>query len=302
MIESAHVCAIGLTGVPERTFRDFVALTKPRVVTMVLITTAVGFYLGARDGIDYALLLQVLLGTGLAAGGTLTLNQYLERELDARMTRTRNRPLPAGRLRAVDALGFGAVLTSFGLLLLISRVNALSAAVTATIVVSYLFVYTPLKQRTSLCSVVGALPGALPPVTGWAAAQGEIGMGAWVLFAILFLWQLPHSLAIAKLYREDYERAGFRLLPVVDRDGFSTERQIVSNCAALLVVGLMPTLLGIAGPLYFAAALTLGLGFLASGISLALSPTPTAARRVLLASLVYLPVLLAAMAADKMAI
>jgi protoheme IX farnesyltransferase len=290
---------VELTAVRGLALRDLLLLTKPRVVTMVLITTLVGFYVGGQGKVDYMLLLKALLGTGLAAAGTLALNQYVERDLDARMTRTRSRPLPSGRLRPIDALAFGAVLVTLGLAVLGFLVNALAGAVTAATVVIYIFCYTPLKQRTSLCSIVGAIPGALPPVTGWVAARGEFAAGAWVLFGILFLWQLPHSLAIARLYCEDYARAGFRLLPVVDPDGRSTERQIVTNCAALLVVGLMPTLLGIAGPLYFIAATILGCAFLSCGIALALCRSPAAARRVLLASLVYLPVLLAVMAADK---
>lgn len=278
---------------------DFLALTKPRVVLMVLFTTLVGFYLGSPGTLDIALLLKTLLGTALAAGGTIALNQYLEREVDARMGRTRLRPLPDGRLRPAEALTFGVTITATGLLYLTLAVNALAGLVTAVVVGSYVFVYTPLKRKTPLCSVVGAIPGALPPVTGWAAARGELGLGAWVLFAILFLWQLPHSLAIASLYRDDYARGGIRVLPVVDPEGGSTRRQIMSNCLALLAVGLLPSLIGLAGSIYFFAALVLGVGFLGCGILLALFPSTAAARRLLLASLVYLPVLLVLMALDK---
>ena len=282
-----------------RTLADFIELTKPRVVVMVLATTLVGFYLGSTGRTDWWLLARVLFGTGLAAAGTLALNQYLERSLDAQMERTRRRPLPSGRLQPLDALAFGAAVTVAGLAVLTFTVQPISGLVTAVIVGTYLFWYTPMKRRSALCSLVGAIPGALPPVTGWVAARGEFGSGAWVLFAILFLWQLPHSLAIAKLYASDYARAGFRLLPIVDRDGYSTERQIVSNCAALLVVGILPTLLGVAGGVYFAAALLLGVGFLGCGIAAAWHPSPRAARRLLLASLVYLPLLLAALIVDK---
>ena len=278
---------------------DFLALTKPRVVVMVMITTMVGFYLGSSNGTDILRLVETLVGTGLAAGGTLALNQYIERDLDARMERTRTRPLPSGRLQPVEAMAFGAGLAAAGLLLLALRVNTLSGLVTALTVVTYLFWYTPMKRLSPLCSVVGAIPGALPPVTGWVAAAGGFGAGAWVLFAILFLWQLPHSLAIAKLYSEDYARAGFRLLPIVDRDGHSTERQVVNNCLALLVVALLPTLVGLTGQIYFASALLLGIGLLVCGIGMVRAGTPAAARRVLFASLVYLPLLLAIMAADK---
>lgn len=278
---------------------DFLALTKPRVVLMVLVTTLVGFYLGSPGPLDIPLLLKTLFGTTLAAGGTIALNQYLEREVDARMDRTRLRPLPDGRLRPAEALAFGVSITAAGLLSLTLTVNALAGLITAVIVGSYVFVYTPLKRKTPLCSVVGAIPGALPPVTGWAAARGELGLGAWVLFAILFLWQLPHSLAIATLYRDDYARGGIRVLPVVDSEGGRTRRQIVSNCLALLAVGFLPSLIGLAGSIYFFTALLLGVGFLGCGILLALFPSTTAARRLLLASLVYLPVLLLVMALDK---
>jgi protoheme IX farnesyltransferase len=278
---------------------DYLALAKPRVVLMVLTTTVVGFYLGSAAPTDYWRLLVTLIGTGLAAGGTLALNQYIERDLDARMERTRNRPLPTGRLRPVDALAFGAGLTLVGLAMLTLGVNPLSGLVTTLTVVSYLFAYTPLKRYSPLCTLIGALPGALPPVTGWVAATGELDTGAWALFAILFFWQLPHSLAIARLYAADYARAGFRLLPVVEGDGNSTERQIISNGAALVLVGLMPTLVGVAGPVYFLAAFVLGMAFFASTVWMAYARTISAARRVLFASLIYLPLVLAAMAIDK---
>jgi len=292
--------AATLSGEASASFADFLELAKPRVVAMVLITTVVGFYLGAEPGqFDLLVLAQTLLGTALAAGGTLTLNQYMESEYDACMRRTRKRPIPSGRVQPTAALGFGVATTSIGLLFLMLVVDPLAGLVTAATTVSYLFLYTPMKRRTSLCSVVGAVPGALPPVTGWVAASGEFGTGAWLLFSILFLWQLPHSLAIAKLYADDYARAGFRLLPIVDRDGFSTERQIVNNCAALLLVGLLPTVFGIAGHLYFASALVLGLSFLWSGIAMARVRSAESARRVLFVSLVYLPLLLLMMAVDK---
>jgi protoheme IX farnesyltransferase len=297
MIDGSGVLDADVTLV--RRMLAFAELGKPRVVVMVLITTFVGFYLGSQGLTDYLRLLPTLIGTALAAAGTLALNQYIERDVDAKMQRTRQRPLPDGRLQPYDALAFGVATTLAGLVYLALAVNALSAAVTAFTTVSYLFLYTPLKRRTPLCSIVGAVPGALPPLTGWTAARGAFGVEAWILFAILFLWQLPHSLAIARLYRDDYARAGIRLLPVVEPDSKSTGRQIVINCLALLVVGLLPTLVGLAGPVYFVAALTFGTLFLGYGVAFALSRTITAARQLVFASLLYLPATLLMMALDK---
>ncbi len=278
---------------------DLLALTKPRVVVMVLVTTLAGYYAGVQGVPDYARVLHLVLGTLLAAGGTLALNQYWEREVDGRMERTRTRPLPDGRLSPQLALAFGALITVAGVAYLTVFVHGLAGAVTAATAVLYLFAYTPLKLRTALCTVVGAVPGALPPVTGWVAARSELGLGAGILFGILFLWQLPHTLAIARLYREDYARAGVRVLPVVDRDGASTERQIVSACLALLAVSLLPTLIGMAGGVYFVGAFLAGAALAILGALQAWQPTAAAARRVLLASLLYLPVVLALLALDK---
>jgi len=284
-----------------RRVADFLALCKPRVVAMVLVTTAVGYYLGGTAApIDYARFLSTLVGTALAAGGTLALNQYMERERDALMQRTRDRPLPDGRIVPTDALLFGTVITVAGLAYLAFAVDPLPALVTALTTATYLFAYTPLKARTSLCSVVGAIPGALPPLTGWAAARGSLGIEAGVLFAIMFLWQIPHSLAIASLYRDDYARAGIRLLPVIEPDGSSTGRHVLSNSFALLMVALMATMIGLAGSTYFVVALALGLLLVVASARLARSASPADARRLLLATLVYLPLLLVAMAADKL--
>jgi heme o synthase len=281
-----------------RVLSDLLALTKPRVVLMVLITTIVGYYVGLAAATDYGRLIALLVGTALAAGGTLALNQYWEREVDARMARTRTRPLPEGRLTPLEALLFGAGLTGAGLLVLIVGAGRLAAATVAATFLLYVFAYTPLKVRSPYCTLVGAVPGALPPVAGWAAARDDLGLGAWVLFGILFLWQLPHTLAIAQLYRDDYARAGVRLLPVIDT-GRATERQILSGTLALLAVSLLPTLIGLAGSIYFTGALVLGAAFVALGAQQALDPSPPRVRRVLLASLVYLPVLLALLAFDK---
>jgi protoheme IX farnesyltransferase len=266
---------------------------------MVLITTCVGFYLASAEGMQWLLLGHTLIGVALASGGTLALNQYLERDLDARMLRTRERPLPSGRLQPGAALGFGVGITASGLIYLTWLVNPLSGLVTAISVGSYLFLYTPLKQKTPLCLMVGAIPGALPPVTGWAAASGGLSLEAWVLFAILFLWQIPHSLSIAVLYREDYARANFQLLPVVEPEGIRTGRHIVVHSLALLVVGLLPTTLHMAGPVYFVTAFLLGLAMLICGVIVATSYSNAAAKRLLFASLIYLPALLVVMAVDK---
>jgi protoheme IX farnesyltransferase len=279
---------------------DLFSLAKPRVVLMVLVTTVVGYYVGLAGAPDYARLLALLIGTSLAAGGTLALNQYWERDIDALMDRTRTRALPEGRLAPLEALLFGSATTAGGLAVLAIGAGRLAAVVTAVTFVLYVFAYTPLKLRTPLCTLVGAIPGALPPVTGWAAARDDVAVGAWVLFGILFLWQLPHTLAIARLYQADYARAGVRLLPVIDAQGGSTERQILSGCLALLVVSLLPTLIGLAGGVYFVGALLLGATFAAFGVQQALAPSALRARRVLLASLLYLPVLLAVMAIDKL--
>jgi protoheme IX farnesyltransferase len=303
-LEPAEEYALAPAALPlaQRRVADFVALTKPRVVTMVVLTTLFGYYLGATAAtFDWLRLAVTIAGTALAAGGTMALNQYLERELDARMLRTRRRPLPDGRLTPADARAFGVVVTLAGILLLLVAAHPLAALVTAVTSVSYLFAYTPLKPRTSLCTLIGAVPGALPPLTGWAAASGGLEPGAWTIFAIMFVWQIPHSLAIAQMYRDDYARAGFRLLPVVDYDGTSTGRQILTYSLALLSVGMLPTLLGLAGAVYFVSSIVLGLGLLVPSIRLARSSRTADARRVMFASLVYLPFLLAVMAADKVA-
>jgi protoheme IX farnesyltransferase len=278
---------------------DFLELSKPRLVMMILVTTYVGFYLGSEQVPDYLRLIQTLMGTALTAGGTLALNELLERETDALMDRTRHRPLPEGRVQPLEALVFGLFSTITGLILLVWGVNLLSALITALIVGTYLFLYTPLKLKTSLCGVIGAVPGALPPLIGWAAARGELGVEAWVLFAVLFLWQIPHTLAIARLYRDDFARAGIQFLPVVDSEGRSTGRQAVGFSLALLVVSLLPTLLGLAGLFYFIVAVLIGFTFLTVAFRLAISRSVEAARQLLFVSLIYLPVLLLVMALDR---
>jgi heme o synthase len=278
---------------------DLLALAKPRVVLMVLVTTVVGYYVGLAGPADWGRLIHLVLGTALAAGGTLALNQYHERGLDALMERTRARPLPDGRLTPLEALLFGASATVAGIVDVWAGAGVLAGATTAATAALYLFAYTPLKLRTPLCTLIGAIPGALPPVTGWVAAREALGTGACVLFGILFLWQVPHTLAIARLYRDDYARAGVRVLPVVDPDGTSTEYAIVAGSLALVAVSLLPTLVGLAGRSYLAGALLAGAGLVTLGVREALRPSGLAARRVLFASLVYLPVVLALLAFDK---
>lgn len=278
---------------------DYIELIKPRMVVMILITTAAGYYLGSQYTVNWLMFLHTLIGSGLTAAGVLGLNQYLERNIDSQMKRTQERPIPTGRIFPMQALLFCTVLTAGGMLYLTFIVNPISGFVISLIVVSYLFVYTPLKQKTPLCTLIGAFPGALPPVVGWVAAQGSLSGQAWVLFAILFLWQLPHSLAIAYIYREDYANAGLKLLPVIHPDGESTRRQIVVNCLALFGIGLLPTMFSISGEFYFFAALLIGGMFLVSGIYLQKTHSLKAARYVLYASLIHLPLLFIAMVIDK---
>lgn len=278
---------------------DYLELTKPRVTSLVLATTAAGFYLGSTGPLSLPILLFTLLGVGLAAAGTSALNQVVERDADALMRRTRSRPLPSGRMTPGRALLFAIVISVAGIALLLLFVNAITAALVAATLVSYIFIYTPLKRSTSLSTLIGAVPGALPPLAGWTAATGEIGAGGLALFGILFIWQLPHSLAIAWMYREDYARGGFRLLPVIDPEGMSTERQILVQSLALLPVSLVPSLLGLAGEAYFYGALVLGVGLVVVAAGVPLRRTVRAARRVLLASVIYLPLLLGLLMIDR---
>lgn len=283
----------------------YVELTKPRITTMVLVTAAVGFVLGqgvgasAGGGLPLALFLHTLLGTGLVASCGSALNQVLERRVDARMRRTADRPLPSGRLDPDRALAFAVLLGIVGLAELALAVNPLTAALGAATLVGYVFVYTPLKRVTSLATVVGAAPGAMPPVMGWAALTGELGTGAWVLFGILFFWQLPHFLAIAWMYRADYARAGFPMLPVLEPDGGSTARQAVLWSAALVPLSLLPSAVGLTGGVYAAGAGALGIGYLAASLVFGRARTGVAGRRLLLVSVVYLPGILGAMLADR---
>jgi protoheme IX farnesyltransferase len=278
---------------------DLYGLTKPGITRLVLITTAVGFYLGSTGSFDLGLLLHTLLGTGLLAGGTNALNQYAERQADAAMKRTRDRALPAGRLKESTALVFSAGISVAGAVYLALLVNPLTALLGTAALLIYIFAYTPLKRKSWLCTLVGAVPGAIPPMMGWTAVTGSLDLLAWVLFGIVFLWQMPHFFAIGWLYRLDYARAGFPMLPVIDPEGRRTSRQIVLYTVALLAVSLLTTLLGLTGALYFVGALTLGLLFLGLGVALAYTRTGAHARRLFLGSVLYLPVLLVLMVVDK---
>ncbi len=276
-------------------------LAKPRVLTMVLVTTLAGFYMGSDEQFGFAPALRIIVGTALAAGGTLALNEYAERDTDARMERTRHRPLPSGRLRPIEALIFGVVTAVAGIFYLWVEVNPLSAMVTAAITALYLGAYTPMKRITWLCHVIGAVPGALPPVIGWAAARNALGGEPLVLFAIMFLWQLPHSLSIARLYQRDYARAGIRMLPQPGRYSDPANLLMIAAAAALLVVGMLPALMRFAGLFYVPVALVLGAVLLFHCLRLVLErPTIAAAQRVMKFSLLYLPVVLLVMVVDKL--
>jgi protoheme IX farnesyltransferase len=280
-------------------FVAYAELTKPRIALMVLFTVIIGAVLATGGRVELLLLLHTVVGTTLVAAGASTLNMYLERRLDARMRRTENRPLPAGRLRPREALLFGSALgvggTAYLAVLLPQPWAALVAAVTF---VTYVFVYTPLKRLTPLNTLVGAVPGALPPLIGWTAARGSLDVEAAGLFLIVFFWQVPHFLAIAWIYREDYARGGFLMLPVVDRRGAATARNMVLYCLALIPASLLPALGGHVGLVYAAGAVVLGLAFLACTLGFLRAPSTASARRVLRGSLLYLPAVLALLLVD----
>ena len=287
-----------VSAVPSRS-NDLVALAKPRLNLLVVVSAVAGYVMASGDTHDVWRLLSMTVGTALVAGGASAFNQIMERGPDALMQRTRLRPMPDGRLAPREAWMFGAALTLAGLGILAVGANLLSALVAFVTMASYAAVYTPLKRYSSFATVVGAIPGALPPVIGWAAALDELSQGAWVLFGILFLWQLPHFLAIAWIYREDYARAGFPMLPVIDADGRSTGRQAVVYALALLPLSLAPTLVGMAGPIYFGGALVLSLAFVALSIRFGISRSVPDARRLFFGSIIYLPLLWMLMIGDR---
>jgi protoheme IX farnesyltransferase len=280
-------------------FAAYAELTKPRITFLIVLTSAAGFALASQGAVNYSALASAMLGIALLSSGIATLNQYIERDLDALMRRTVDRPLPSGRLHPNEALIFGAGLTIVAEVYLALLVNPLSALLGLTVISGYLFAYTPLKTRTTLSTMVGAFPGAVPPLIGWAAASGEIGIEAWVLFAILFLWQFPHFLAIAWMYREDYSRAGILMLPVVEPEGRVTAQQIVVYTLLLLPVSLLPTVLGTSGNIYLFGAILLGLLFLYSSVRAAISRSRQEAKRLLLASVIYLPLLFILMVVNR---
>ncbi len=285
---------------PDRErLRAYWELTKPGITRLVLVTTAAGFYLGSRAGVDLWLLFHTLLGTGLVAAGTNALNQHWERDVDARMQRTRRRPLPSGRLTPRPALAFASTISVAGIVHLALTVNLKAALVVTLSLASYVFIYTPLKKRTTAATWVGAVPGALPILAGWVASGAPVGPAAWALFGILFLWQLPHFLSLAWIYRDDYRRGGLATLCSADPDGRRTGRQACLFTAALAMVSALPWLLGLVGGLYLLAAVILGLGFFWFGMNLAMSCTERRAAYLFRASIVYLPLLLVVMVIDK---
>jgi protoheme IX farnesyltransferase len=274
-------------------------LTKPRITFLVSLTAVAGFCMGSAEGIDYLRLLNMSIGIALLSSGLSTLNQYIERDLDGLMRRTKGRPLPTGKLSPVEAAMFGISLSIIATAYLAIFINPLSALLGLATLVGYLFVYTPLKTKTTLSTAFGAFPGAMPPLIGWVAARGQIGVEAWILFAILFLWQFPHFLAIAWMYRDDYARAGIKMLPVVEPEGRVTGQQIITYTLLLIPVSLLPVAVGIAGPVYLVGAAVLGLGFLFFSAKAALVRTTLQARKLLLASVLYLPALFALMVLNR---
>jgi protoheme IX farnesyltransferase len=274
-------------------------LVKARLTLLVLLTTLVGFYVGHHGQMDYWLMFHALLGTALVASGAAALNQLLEREYDGKMRRTASRPLPSGRLQPVTVMLFGGVCALVGTIYLALLVNPLTSVIGAVSLVSYLFIYTPLKRLTWLNTAVGAVPGALPPLMGWAAARGELSGGGWALFAILAFWQMPHFFAIAWIYKDEYAKAGFQMLPNVDPDGRRTAQQTVSHALGLVPVSLAPILFQLAGPVYLASAILLGAGYLGCAIQFARRRDVRSARELFFASIIYLPLLLIALVVDK---
>jgi len=277
----------------------YAELTKPRITFLVVLTAVAGFCMGSSSGIDYVRLINMSIGIGLLSSGLSTLNQYMERELDKLMRRTKARPLPTGKLLPAQAAVFGILLSVVATIYLAAFINLLSALLGVITFATYLFVYTPLKVKTTLSTVLGAFPGAMPPFIGWVAATGTITIEAWILFAILFLWQFPHFLAIAWMYRDDYARAGIKMLPVVEPDGKVTAQQIISYTVLLVPVSLLPVAIGLAGSIYLVGAAVLGTGFLYFSARAALIRTAWQARQLLLASVIYLPLLFGLMVLNR---
>jgi heme o synthase len=306
MATETTLAALGVAAGKRHDFRqtliDYWALTKPEVNFLIAIATFAGFCLAfptQAHPFPFLLLIHTVLGTLLVAGGTGTLNQYVERRYDAQMRRTARRPLAAGRLEPSAALRFGVLLSCAGGIYLAVAVNVLASLLAAVTLLTYLFLYTPLKRKTPFCTLVGALPGAMPPLIGWAGAAGRLSLEAWVLYAMLFLWQFPHFMAIAWMYREDYARAGYLVLPFGEQRGPFMARQSVAPALALILLSLIPILLGHAGPIYSVGALLLGSSFLHYAAKLAVHRSNAAAHRLLFASIIYLPLLFVLMVVDK---
>lgn len=280
-------------------FAAYRELAKPRILTMVLVTTVLGYAMAGGEW-DFTYLLGLLVGTGMVAGGAGALNHYLERDADARMNRTKNRPIPSGQVSPIAALNYGAYLVLAGTILLGLQVNLLTAHLGLLSAFLYALVYTPLKRLSWWNTPVGAIPGAIPPLMGWSAATNNLSLGAWVLFGILFIWQHPHFYAIAWMFKDDYARGGFKMLPVVNPDGKSTFRQIIAYSVILIPVSLVPTLIGMSGWLYFTGALAIGLFMLAASLTLVRSHSFHDARKVLRASIIYLPALMGLIVLDTL--
>ena len=278
---------------------DLMELVKARLTLLVLLTTAVGFYLGAEGAINWRAMLHTVLGTAAAAAGAAALNQWWEHKLDAVMHRTRARPVPAGRMPPIEALIIGGALSIFGVTYLAFLCNALSAILAAITIIIYIFAYTPLKLVSTFNTALGAVPGALPPMIGWAAARGTLNAGAWMLFAILFFWQLPHFFAIAWMYREDYARAGFQMISSDDRTGERSASQSVFFCMMLFIVAALPAFIRLANVFYLLAELILGALFIGVAMRFLKTRTPSDARRLFIASIIYLPLLLGALVLSK---
>jgi protoheme IX farnesyltransferase len=280
-----------LAGIGRMT-RDYLELSKSRIVMMVLITTAAGYLFAARH-VHWSILLNTLIGTALVAAGTNALNQYVEREHDGRMRRTRLRPLPNGRITPRAAFVFSVAISIIGTVYLGVAVNWLTATLGAFTLTSYIFIYTPLKRISTICTLIGAIPGAIPPLMGWTAATGMLGTGGWIVFAILFFWQLPHFMAISWMYRDDYARGGFAMLAVRDEDGAATARQAVLYSFALLTVSVLPPLFGLSTFIYLAGAVVAGSVLTYASFTFLASRTPARARRLFMASNIYLLVMMA---------
>ena len=296
-VTAAEIQEPKVIGVRDR-MAAFIELTKPRIAVMLVLTAAAGFYLGSEGSFDFLLFLNAMIGIALLAFGVATLNQYIERRTDVLMNRTASRPLPTGRVTPNEALMFGILQCVVSEIYLYFLVNPLTAVLGLTVIVGYVLLYTPLKTRTSASTAIGALPGAMPPLMGWTSASDQITLGAWALFALLFLWQFPHFLAIAWMYRDEYANAGIKMLPVVEPSGRLTARQIVLFTIMLVPVSLAPFFLGFAGPIFLFGALFLGIWFLFESSKAARAKTPLRARRLLLVSVIYLPLIFALVVLD----